>query len=64
MYDLLGFFPKTPRFAKRYADLRGEILNAVRSFVQDVKTGVYPASEHMYTMLPGEMEKLQKLLSR
>ncbi len=62
MYDLLGFFPKTPRFAKRYADLRNEILKAVRSFVQDVKTGAYPASEHMYSMLPGEMEKLKQLL--
>jgi len=62
MYDLLGFFTKVPRFVKRYADLRGEILKGVRAFVQDVKTGAYPAAEHMYTMLPGELEKLQKQL--
>jgi 3-methyl-2-oxobutanoate hydroxymethyltransferase len=47
---------------KRYADLRTEILDGVRAFVQDVKTGAYPAAEHMYTMLPGELEKLQKQL--
>ena len=63
MYDLLGFFPRVPRFAKRYADLRSEILKAVRAFVQDVKTGVYPAPEHMYSMLPGELDTLEKRLA-
>jgi 3-methyl-2-oxobutanoate hydroxymethyltransferase len=63
IYDLLGFFPKTPRFAKRYADLRTDILTAVRAYVQDIKTGGYPAPEHMYAMLPGELEKLREALA-
>lgn len=63
IYDLLGFFQRTPRFAKRYADLRGEILKALGSYIQEVKTGAYPGPEHEYTMLPGELDKLQELLA-
>ena len=37
-----------PRYAKVYADLRGEITRAVRSFIDEVATGLYPAREHAY----------------
>jgi len=63
MYDLLGFFQRTPRFAKRYADLRGDILRTLGEYINEVKTGAYPGPEHEYSMLPGELEKLQKLLA-
>ncbi|MBW2307107.1 MAG: 3-methyl-2-oxobutanoate hydroxymethyltransferase [Deltaproteobacteria bacterium] len=62
MYDMLGFFQRTPRFAKRYSHLREEILRALRAYIQDVQIGGYPGPEHEYTMLPGEMDKLQELL--
>jgi len=38
-----------PRFVKRYADLRGVLRGAVEDFAEEVRTGIYPASEHTYS---------------
>jgi 3-methyl-2-oxobutanoate hydroxymethyltransferase len=47
--DLLGLTPDpTPRFVKRYADLRSTIGEAVQRFAKDVSEGHYPAPEHEY----------------
>ncbi|HZD67459.1 MAG TPA: 3-methyl-2-oxobutanoate hydroxymethyltransferase [Actinomycetes bacterium] len=47
--DLLGLTPDpTPRFVKRYADLRGTIAEAAKRFAKDVAEGHYPAPEHQY----------------
>ena len=45
--DLLGLTPDpTPRFVKRYADLRAEITEAAGRIAKDVAEGHYPAPEH------------------
>ncbi|MFD9908157.1 3-methyl-2-oxobutanoate hydroxymethyltransferase [Streptomyces sp. NPDC059063] len=45
--DMLGLTPgKMPRFVKQYADLRGVMGQAVKSFAQDVVGGAFPAPEH------------------
>lgn len=62
-YDLLGFYGKNPKFAKKYADIRGEILKGAAAFVEECHTGAYPAPEHGYNMLPGEEEKLLEMLA-
>jgi 3-methyl-2-oxobutanoate hydroxymethyltransferase len=47
--DMAGLTPGPgARFVKRYADLRGLLTAAARSFAQDVVTGGYPAEEHTY----------------
>jgi len=47
--DLLGLTPDpTPRFVKRYADLRAVITEAAGRFAKDVAEGHYPAAEHQY----------------
>jgi 3-methyl-2-oxobutanoate hydroxymethyltransferase len=47
--DLLGLTPGvTPRFVKRYADLRGVIADAAQRFAKDVGEGHYPGREHVY----------------
>jgi 3-methyl-2-oxobutanoate hydroxymethyltransferase len=47
--DLLGLTPDpTPRFVKRYADLRSTITEAATRFAKDVAEGHYPAPEHQY----------------
>jgi 3-methyl-2-oxobutanoate hydroxymethyltransferase len=47
--DLLGLTPDpTPRFVKRYADLRDTIAEAAQRFAKDVAEGHYPAPEHQY----------------
>jgi 3-methyl-2-oxobutanoate hydroxymethyltransferase len=37
-----------PRFAKRYADLRGQVASAARAFADEVANGEYPDHEHSY----------------
>ena len=37
---------KVPRFVKRYADLRGELLRAAREYADEVRSGAFPAPEH------------------
>jgi len=39
---------KVPRFVKRYADLRGELLRAAREYADDVRSGTFPGSEHSF----------------
>jgi len=47
--DLLGLTGgRLPRFVKQYADLRGTITDAVKSFSAEVASGDYPGPEHSY----------------
>ena len=47
--DLLGLNAgRYPKFAKPYADLRGEITRAVEAFRTDVESGAFPDAEHSY----------------
>jgi 3-methyl-2-oxobutanoate hydroxymethyltransferase len=39
---------RVPRFVKRYADLRGELLRAAREYADDVRTGSFPGPEHSF----------------
>lgn len=41
-YDMLGLFDGAPAFVKRYAQLATSITTAVRTYVDDVRTGRYP----------------------
>jgi 3-methyl-2-oxobutanoate hydroxymethyltransferase len=47
--DLLGINERVPKLAKRYADLRGVMTDAVTAFVHDVETGAFPDEEHSYS---------------
>ncbi len=47
--DLLGMYEKfTPRFVKKYTDLSGIIREAVGNYCREVRSGVFPGSEHCY----------------
>jgi 3-methyl-2-oxobutanoate hydroxymethyltransferase len=47
--DLLGLSRgKTPKFAKRYAELGDAVVDAVKSYVAEVRTGAFPGKEHTY----------------
>jgi 3-methyl-2-oxobutanoate hydroxymethyltransferase len=47
--DLLGLNETTPKLAKKYADLRGIMAEAVTSFVHDVESGAFPDPDHSYS---------------
>ena len=50
--DMAGFSgrpdAKVPRFVKRYADLRTELLRAAKEYADDVRNGTFPAPEHSF----------------
>ncbi len=48
-HDLLGMFDKfKPKFAKRYGELGKEMKEAISSYVEEVKKGIFPDKEHSY----------------
>ncbi|MFH1277699.1 MAG: 3-methyl-2-oxobutanoate hydroxymethyltransferase [Candidatus Eisenbacteria bacterium] len=48
-HDILGMYDRIlPRFVKRYCDLRKEMDAAFRAYIDEVKRGVYPGTEHSY----------------
>jgi 3-methyl-2-oxobutanoate hydroxymethyltransferase len=46
--DMLGLFPWTPKFVRRYADLRTEIAAAAKAYADDVRSGAFPAAQETY----------------
>ena len=46
--DMLGLFDWTPKFVRRYADLRGEIGRAVAGYADDVRNRRFPGPAEIY----------------
>jgi 3-methyl-2-oxobutanoate hydroxymethyltransferase len=47
--DMAGFTGgKVPRFVKKYADLRAELLRAAKEYADDVRSGTFPGPEHSF----------------
>jgi 3-methyl-2-oxobutanoate hydroxymethyltransferase len=46
--DMLGLFDWTPKFVRRYADLRGEIGEAAAKYAADVKARTFPGEAETY----------------
>lgn len=58
-HDLLGITQDLkPRFVKKYADLHGEIVNALRMYKEEVEKGEFPQTEHSFTMKEEDIPKL------
>ena len=61
--DIVGHFQAfTPKFVKRYGDVAGEITRSFEAYAKDVREGDFPADEHAYHMIAGELTKLQDAL--
>ncbi len=61
--DLLGIFQAfTPKFVKRYASVADEIVRAFQAYTDDVRNQAFPADEHTYKMVDGELLKLEERL--
>jgi 3-methyl-2-oxobutanoate hydroxymethyltransferase len=46
--DMLGLFDWTPKFVRRYADLRGEISRAIGEYADDVRARRFPGPAEIY----------------
>ena len=60
LYDAIGLFDRfTPKFTKRFADVSAVVSAGVKRFVEEVSSGVFPSSEHSFTIKDEELEKLK-----
>ncbi len=49
LHDVIGLFERfLPKFAKRYANLRDEALNAIKVYKEEVEKGVFPTEEQSF----------------
>jgi 3-methyl-2-oxobutanoate hydroxymethyltransferase len=63
-HDLLGIYAgHTPRFVRRYAEVREQMVGGVRSYADDVRSGAFPDEEHSYSIPPDELEEFKRYLS-
>jgi 3-methyl-2-oxobutanoate hydroxymethyltransferase len=63
-HDLLGLFEwGSPRFVKRYAELRPRILRAIEAYASDVRGRRFPSAEYTYSIDPDELSELQARLA-
>lgn len=47
--DMLGMFERfTPKFVKKYCNLNAQMKDAVRQYIDEVKSGKFPDEEHSY----------------
>jgi 3-methyl-2-oxobutanoate hydroxymethyltransferase len=47
--DMAGYTGgRVPRFVKKYADLRAELLRAAKEYADDVRGGTFPGPEHSF----------------
>jgi 3-methyl-2-oxobutanoate hydroxymethyltransferase len=61
LHDMLGIpgDGREPRFVKRYAEIGELMAAAVAAYATEVRSHVYPAEEHTYTIPPDELEAFQ-----
>jgi len=61
--DMIGQFEAfTPKFVKKYCKVAQVVTNAMKEYVDDVRTGRFPQDEHCYHMVKGEEQKFLKLM--
>ncbi|HEY0438276.1 MAG TPA: 3-methyl-2-oxobutanoate hydroxymethyltransferase [Phenylobacterium sp.] len=51
--DMLGLFDWTPKFVRRYGDLRADIGRAVQAYAEDVRARRFPGPAEVYFSLAG-----------
>ena len=62
LHDLLGMHDFKPKFVKRYADVKTEMVRGVETYAEDVRTRRFPTAEHTYGIAPEEVERLREQL--
>ena len=59
-HDLLGIYDgHVARFVKRYEDVRAHMVAGVAQYADDVRTGRFPSSEHVYSIDDSELERFR-----
>jgi 3-methyl-2-oxobutanoate hydroxymethyltransferase len=65
LHDLLGIHDGfQPKFVKRYAQIKQEMVRGLEAYAEDVRTRRFPGPEHTYGIAPEELDRLQGQLPR
>jgi len=59
-HDLLGIYDgHAPRFAKRYGELKAQMVAGVAEYATEVRKGEFPGPEHVYSIDDQELEQFR-----
>jgi len=59
-HDLLGIYDgHAPRFAKRFGELKAQMVAGVAEYADEVRAGVFPAPEHTYSIDDDELARFR-----
>jgi 3-methyl-2-oxobutanoate hydroxymethyltransferase len=48
MHDMLGLGGRAPKFVRDFMSGQPDIVSAFKKYVEDVRSGAFPAAEHQY----------------
>jgi 3-methyl-2-oxobutanoate hydroxymethyltransferase len=64
-HDLLGIYGgHQPKFVKRYAEVRSEMVAGVSEYAREVRERSFPGAEHIYSIEPSELDELRRYLEQ
>lgn len=59
--DIIGKYSEfTPKFAKKYSNVKEIIINSAKQYDEEVKEGKFPSEEHIFTMEEKEREQFEQ----
>jgi 3-methyl-2-oxobutanoate hydroxymethyltransferase len=59
-HDLLGIYDgHAPRFAKRYQEVKAQMVAGVAEYAAEVRRGTFPGPEHTYSIDDSELERFR-----
>jgi 3-methyl-2-oxobutanoate hydroxymethyltransferase len=59
-HDLLGIYDgHAPRFAKRYGEMREQMIAGVATYAAEVRSGSFPGPEHIYSIDDDELRTFE-----
>ena len=64
LHDLLGIYDgHAPRFAKRYGEVKAQMIAGVAQYATEVRSRAFPTPEHTYSIDDEELERFRATLS-
>jgi 3-methyl-2-oxobutanoate hydroxymethyltransferase len=64
-HDLLGITTgRMAKFVKRYADVNAEMVDGVKRYAEEVRSGGFPEPDHVYGVEPVELAEFRRYLDQ
>lgn len=62
--DMLGLFDWTPKFVRRYGNVRGEIAKSVEAYAKEVRSREFPGAAETYSIKPEKSVKIPRVAAK